>query len=127
MTYKSKAVTANTPPLSLGENIAASARQYKQSRNMDNTPRFTRTSSQQSNLTLTTGKKGLEITENSRQHAALLKVVLSRLEKAGLVKRFRVLSKNEDGTTTVKKIQIEFDNTYWTESLDLRVLSEVKK
>jgi len=124
MTFKSREVTDNTPPLFLGVSTEARALQSKQSANTDNTPRSTRTSNQQSNLTLTTGKKGLEITEKSRQHAALLKVVLSRLERAGLVKRFRVLSNNADGTTTVKKIQIEFDNIYWTESLDLRVLSE---
>ena len=126
MTSKYKVATDITPPLSLGASTEALVLQSKLSVNSDNTQTFTQTSKPKSNLILTTGKKGLEISEKSRQHAAILKVVLSRLERAGLIRRYRVLSKNQDGSTTVKEIQITFDNTIWTENLELRVLSEDK-
>lgn len=66
-----------------------------------------------SDKTLTT----LKITEKSRQHATLAKVALTQLERAGLIRRFKVLS--ADGTT-LQKVRIEFDMTAWTDDLELK-------
>lgn len=60
---------------------------------------------------------GVTTDEKTRQHATIAKVALRQLEKAGLIKRFRVLS--SDGTTLLK-IRIDFDNTLWTEDLELK-------
>ena len=51
----------------------------------------------------------------------MLKSALSRLEKDGLIRRYRVLSADK---TAIKEIQIVFDPKNWTEELDLRVLSD---
>jgi hypothetical protein len=69
---------------------------------------------------LSTDKKGLTTlptTEKTRQHAMLAKVALSQLEKAGLIKRFKVLSVD---LTTVQRIRIEFDMSLWNDELELR-------
>jgi len=124
MTSKFKALTGNTPPLYFGENTEATVPPSRQLASTDNTLLSTQTSRQKSNLILTTGKKDLQISEKSRQHAALVGVVLSRLEKAGLIRRFRVLSADQ---TTVKAIQIMFDLELWTETLELRMLSKDEK
>lgn len=57
------------------------------------------------------------VSEKSRQHAVLAKVVLSKLEAAGLIRRFEVLSETGEWLET----QVVFDNTLWERSL---VLSE---
>ena len=78
-------------------------------------------------ITLTTGKS---VSEKHLQYSVLLKVVLSSLEAAGLLKKYRVLSK---GTSVVKEITIVLDPAIWTENIELKVLSkadntqEVKK
>lgn len=116
MTSKSREVTDNTPPLSLGESTEAKAQPSKPLASSDNTPPSTPTLKKQSAPMLSTAKS---VSEKSRQHAAILKVVLLRLEKAGLVRRFEVLSK----TGELAEIQIVFDNSLWTKELDLKVLS----
>jgi len=120
MTSKSKEVTGNTPPSSSAENTEVLAQPSKQSASSDNTPNSTPILKKPSENTLTTGEKGLTTpptTEKTRQHAMLAKVILHQLSKAGLIKRFRVLSA-ESGT--VQKIRIEFDMSLWTEDLELK-------
>lgn len=116
MTSKFKVLTDNTPPLSSDVNTEVEAQLSKPSVSTDNTPPSTPTSQMQSKSTLTTGKN---VSERSRQHIAILMVVLSRLEEKGLIRRFKVLS--PDGKW--KETQIVFDNTIWKENLELNVLS----
>ncbi len=118
MTSKFKALTDNTPPLSSGVSTEAKAQQSKPLASSDNTPPSTPITKTQSSSMLS---PAISVSEKSRQHAVILKVVLSSLEKAGLIRRFRVRLK--DGT--LKEVQVVFDNTLWTENLDLRVLSGV--
>ena len=120
MTSKFKAQIGNTPPLFSGENTGTSVRPYKPLVNLDNTPICTPISTKPYKPMLSIVKNVSEISEKSRQHAILLKVLLSRLEKVGLIRRYRVLSK--DGVT-LKEIQIVFSPDFWTETLDLKVLS----
>lgn len=125
---KYKDQTENIPPLSSGAGTGAKAQPSKQLASSDNTPNYTQTTRMQSETTLTTGLKGADnspttpkITEKSLQHALIMRVALSQLEKAGLLKRYKVLSK--DGTKT-NEIQVVFDPELWTENLELKVLSE---
>lgn len=116
----SKDLTGNTPPSSSAENIAAKVQPSALSASSDNTPTSTQTSRNPSEATLTTGENALttlQISEKSRQHAMLVRAILSQLAKAGLIKRFKVLSK--DGTT-VQRIRVEFDMSLWTEDLELK-------
>jgi hypothetical protein len=120
MTSKSREVTENTPPLSSGESIGVLAQPSKPLAGTDNTPTSMQTTQKPltdtkpaDNSALTTPR----ITERSRQHAEIAKVALSQLLKAGLLKRYRVLSTDE---TTVKEIQIVLDPALWTEDFDLR-------
>ncbi len=53
----------------------------------------------------------------------MLKSALLRLEKDGLIKRYRVLSPDR---TTVREIQVVFDNSVWTETLELRVVERTE-
>ena len=117
MTYKFKAATDNIHVSSSAVNTEAKGRQSKPSASTDNTQPYMQTLSKPSMNTLTTG---VIVSEKSRQHAALVKVLLSRLEKAGLVRRYKVVSKDK---SVVKEYQIVFDPKYWEESLDLKVLS----
>jgi len=120
MTSKFKVQTENIQPLSSGVSIGVPEPQFKLSVGTDNTQHSTPTSPKKSKTMLSIVKNVSEITEKSRQHAMLLKVLLSRLEKVGLIRRYKVLSK--DGTT-LKEIQIVFSPNFWTENLDLKVLS----
>lgn len=120
MTSKSKALTANTLPLSSDVNTEAKAQPSKQSASSDNTLTYMQTTKPPSLPTSTTGKKDLTTpltTEKARQHAMLAKVALAQLEKAGLIKRFKVLSVD---LTTVQRIRIEFDMSLWTDELELK-------
>ena len=124
---KSKDQTDNTPPLSSGEGTEAREQPSLPLAKTDNTQTFMQTTKPLSLSTSQNGQSGsttpdnslttLQITEKSRQHAVLAKVALSQLEKAGLIKRFKVLSKD---ATTVQKIRIEFDMSTWTEGLELK-------
>jgi hypothetical protein len=116
MTSKFKALTDNTPPLSSDESTEARAQPFKPSVGTDNTQAYTPTSQKQYKSISPTGKN---VSERSRQHIAIMMVVLSRLEEKGFIRRFKVLS--ADGKW--KETQIVFDNTIWTENLDLKVLS----
>lgn len=117
MTSKSKEVTENTPPSFSVADTEASAQPSKPS--AEPTGKETSipsmlTSRTPSGSMLSNGKP---VSEKSRQHAVLAKVVLSNLEAAGLIRRFEVLSK--DGVWL--ETQVVFDNTLWERSL---VLSE---
>ena len=121
MTSKFKALTDNTPPSYSGGDTEGKGRQSAQLAGMTTVEKSTRSMTitpKSSEIILTTGKS---VSEKSLLAAQVLKAVLSRLEKDGLIKRFRVLSADR---TTVKEIRITFDNSLWTDSLDLRVLSE---
>lgn len=120
MTSRFKVPTENIPQSSSGAGTEVKVLPSAQSQNLDNTLVSIPTLKNPSNSMLSTVKSVLEISEKSRQHAFLTKVLLSRLEKAGLIKRFKVLS--PDGKTW-KETQIVFDNIYWDENLDLKVLS----
>ncbi len=122
MTSKFKEATDNTQQLSSGASTEAKAQPSKLLASSDNTPTSTKTSRSPSMITLTTGKS---VSEKHLQYSVLLKVVLSSLEAAGLLKKYRVLSK---GTSVVKEITIVLDPDIWTENIELKVLSsEVKK
>lgn len=117
MTFKSKEVTENIPPLSFAEGTEALAQPSKPSAeptDKANSIPSMPTSRTPSGSMLSNGKP---VSEKSRQHAVLAKVVLSNLEAAGLIRRFEVLSKDGDWMET----QVVFDNTLWERSL---VLSE---
>ena len=124
MTSKFKALTDNTPQSSLDAGTGAKAQPSAQLAGMTtvggSTPSMTITP-KQLETTLTTGRN---VSEKSRLAAQVLKAVLSRLEKDGLIRRFRVLSADRKVT---KEIRIVFDNSLWTETLDLRVLSDEKQ
>lgn len=114
--------TGNIPPLSLGEGIEASAQPSLQSVSSDNTQTSIQPMKKQSKNMLSDDKKGLttpattpKITELTRQHAVIARAALLQLEKAGLLRRFKVLSK--DG---VQKIRLEFDPVFWTTDLRLK-------
>lgn len=59
--------------------------------------------------------------ETDYLHAEMMQVSLQNLMKAGLIKRYEVRSKDEEGKpTTLLKIRLEFDLQQWTEKLELR-------
>lgn len=128
--FNSRDQIGGTQPLSSAESIEAKAPPSELLANSDNTPISMQTSKKPSPPTLPTGKSGSTtlttpattptITEKIRQHAMLAKVTLKILEKAGLIKRFKVLSKDEQGLTTLKEIRIVFDPAIWTEDLELK-------
>jgi len=124
MTSKSKVATDNTQPSSLGESIEVKGLPSVQSAAMTTVEKktlSTMTIRTPSVGILTTGKN---VSEKSMLAAQVTKAVLLRLEKDGLIRRFKVLLK---GTTTVKEIQIVFSPEIWTDTLDLRLLSKDKK
>jgi hypothetical protein len=120
MTSKSREVTEDTRQSSYGENTGVLAQPSELLARTDNTLTSTRITPKQSSDTKpadNTGSTTPKITERSRQHADMAKAALSQLLKAGLLKRFKVLS--PDGTT-VKEIQIVLDPALWTEEFDLK-------
>ena len=120
---KFKDQTGNTQPLSLDGNTGALAQPFSQSVSSDNTLHSTPTTNQPLPPMLSSENEGLTTlttpptTEKTRQHAVIAKVALMQLEKAGLIKRYKVLSK--DGVT-VQRIRIEFYMSDWSEDLDLK-------
>jgi hypothetical protein len=120
MTSKYKAVTDNTPQSSSAGNTEAKVRPFRQLVSSDNTLISTETSKAQSAITLITGQS---VSEKSLQYSVLLKVVLSSLIKAGLVKKYRVLSSDK---SVVKEYQLVFSPEIWTEMFDLKVKPVVK-
>lgn len=123
----SKDLTENTLPLSSAGNTAAKAQPSEQLVSSENTQDSISILKKQSETTLTTGKDeaaavlqqsdNTQISERIHLHATLLKVALKILLKAGLTKRYRVLSEDR---TTVLKIRYEFDLSQWTEEMELK-------
>jgi hypothetical protein len=79
------------------------------------------TTKKRSKYTSTTDKSGL--TESVRVSAVMMKASLSVLARSGFVRRYKVLSNDK---TVVKAIQVEFDMSLWSESLDLKELQQSK-
>ncbi len=128
MTSLSRVQTEGIPPLSLERSTEAPAQPSSPLVSSDNTQTSTETMSKPSEPISTTEPSGSDnspttpkITEITRQHAMLMRTALLQLEKAGLCKRFRVLSKDGE---TVKEIQVVFSPDLWTTGLSLKVLSE---
>jgi len=116
MTSSSKAVTEHTQPSSSAAKIAEKAQPSAQSASSDNTQTSTQTTKVLSKPT----SKG-ESKDRTTVHAMFLRAAFSYLKRAGLARSYKVLSK--DGTT-VQEIVIVLDARHWTESLELKVLSE---
>ena len=124
MTSKFKDLTANTQPSFSGEGTEAKVQPSEPSARTESTPISTQTSPAPSMPTLPDAKPSVTtvpttvvLTERSRQHADLVKASLTQLEKAGLIRRFKVLSAVDN---TPQKIRIEFDLSIWTEDLELK-------
>lgn len=123
MTYSSKDPTENTPPLLSGENIEASAPPSAPSAKTDNTQTSTTTTPKSSKPT----RKDAPTGERLRQHADLFRVTVKLLEKRGLMKRYKVLSKDEvdkAGNPKVAEIRLVLSPAVWTDDLHLRLLSD---
>lgn len=116
MTSSSKDQTGNIPPSSSGENTEAKGQPSKPSANSDNMPIFMPTTNQ----SFKPIKRAAETDDKVRQHAEIARVALRQLEVNGLIRRYQVLSEDR---TTVTKVILVFDNTYWTAELALKVLS----
>ncbi len=112
MTSKSKDPTGNIPPSSSGGSIGEKGQPSEQS---------ARTASTPPNMTTTeASSKPIKPAANSEKillAADTAKMVLNILEANGLIRRFKVLSKDR---TTVKAIVVTFDNTFWNEDLTLK-------
>lgn len=115
MTSRYKGATEIIPPSFLGESTEEKARLFKQLASLDNTRRSTRTTKNKSAPMLSS----VIPDEKTRGHAMLARVALLSLERAGLCRRYRVLSKG-----VVKEIRVVFSPEIWAE--DLRLLSEAK-
>ena len=89
----------------------------KPSANSENTPASTPIMNQQSRPT----KRAAKADDKVREHADIARIALRQLEMNGLIRRYRVLSEDR---TTVKKVILVFDNTFWTADLDLKVLAD---
>lgn len=116
MTSSSKEVTENTPQSSSAANTGESGQPSAPSVNSDNTPKNTQTTKVLSKPTSKGASK-----DRTTLHAMFLRAAFSYLKRAGLARSFKVLSK--DGTT-VQEIIIVLDAKYWTEALELKVLSQ---
>jgi hypothetical protein len=124
MTSLSRDQTGGIPPSSSGENTEGLVLPSEQSVSLGDTPISMLTTKKQLGNMLSDENKGsttpttLKINEKARQHATIARVALLQLEKAGLVKRYKVLSKD---ATTLQEIRVVFDPNLWTTDL---VLSE---
>lgn len=131
MTSLFKAQTENGQPLSSAESTGERVQPSLQSARAEPTQTFTPPMQKQSPATSPADNSGLTtpttpplplaISERSRQHADIAKAALLQLEKAGLIKRYKVLSGDPTTpTTVVKEYRIVFHPSLWTESLDLK-------
>lgn len=127
MTSSSRDQTEPTPPLLSEKSTVEKALPSKPLASSESTPSSTETTKVPSEPISTTGPAEADnspttvpttpkISEKARQHAVLMRTALLQLEKAGLCKRYRVLS--EDGIT-LKEIQVVFDPSLWTDGLVL--------
>jgi len=116
MTSKYKAaLTENIQLLSSEENIEAKAQPSSQSQKMDNMPTSTQTTKARSASTSNADNK-------TAVNALMLRAALLSLEKAGLLKRYKVLSKSDaTGLPVVKEIRVVLDPSIWSEDFRLHV------
>jgi hypothetical protein len=120
MTSSFKDQTGNTLPSSSDESTEPKAQLSKPSANSENTLASTPIMNQPLKPT----KRAEKIDDKAREHAEIARIALRQLETNGLVRRYRVLSEDR---TTVKKVILVFDNTYWTPDLELRLLPDNTK
>jgi hypothetical protein len=116
MTSSFKDQTGNTPQSSSEESTEAKAQPSKPSVSSDTT----QTSMPIMKQPLKPTKRAAKIDDKLREHAEIARIALNQLEVNGLIRRYRVLSEDR---TTVTKVILVFDNTYWTAELALKVLS----
>lgn len=117
---KSREATDVILPFSSGASTEAPALPSEPSATAENTPTSTPTMSLPSGPILPAAATP-ELSEKVRQHADLMRVALLQLEKAGLCKRYQVLSEpNDEGQTHVVEIQVAFPPEFWTTGLELR-------
>lgn len=112
---KYKDLTGNTQPSSLDENTGALERQSSQSASTDNTQISTENTNHTLPPMLSSDLTTPPTTDKKLQQSLILRAVLSYFLRAGMVKRYRVLSL--DGVT-VLKIRYEFDMSVWTKELE---------
>lgn len=132
MTSKYKAQTGRTPLLSSDENTGERAQPSSQSVGQHSgvlsTPSMTITKGQSANTLPVENKDNTG--NKTALHALMMRAALLSLEKTGLLRRYRVLSRNaagkpvldNTGKPVVKEIRIVLSPAIWTE--DLRLLSE---
>lgn len=132
MTSKSKAQIESTPLLSSDENTGERAQPSLQSAGQHSgvlsTPSMTITKGQSANTLPAENKDNTG--NKTALHALMMRAALLSLEKTGLLRRYRVLSRNaagkpvldNTGKPVVKEIRIVLDPKVWTE--DLKLLSE---
>ena len=112
MTSKSKDPIGNIPPSSSGGSIGEKGQPSEPSAGTGSTP---------PNMTTTRASSKPTKPADNREKVLLAadtaKIALNILEANGVIRRFRVLSKDRK---TVKAIVLAFDNTFWTEDLTLK-------
>lgn len=124
MTSSSKGLTGNTQPLSSAGNTEAGVQPSKPSVSSEPTPPSTQIMPVLSKPTSTADNREHKL-EKLRQQADFLRITVLLLEKNGLIKRYKVLSKPEPGKTqTVREIRLVLSPALWNENLTLKVLSD---
>ena|SRR3990167_7652169 len=101
-------------PLFSVESTEASAEQLSPSASMAPTKNSTLTTNRKSSPTLP-----VKLTESIRQHAMIWRVALLQLEKAGLLKRYKIYAKDEGGNDRLKEYRIILPPSIWTSGLEL--------
>lgn len=132
MTFKFKDRTGNTPLLSSDASTEAKEPQSSplagQHSKVLSTPSMTTTNPPSASISTA------DNADNKRTlHALMFRAALLSLKKAGLLRWYRVLSRNAAGKAVVdatgdpvvKEIRIVLDPKVWTE--DLRLLSDTKE
>lgn len=124
---KFKGQIGDTPPLSSGESTEGKAQPSLQSVKKEPTQTYMQTTRKPSLNTSKGDNSGRTTPDNSpttektRQHAVIGIAALKQLENSGLIKRFKVLSKDPTtGEQILKEIRIVFDPAFWTEDLELK-------
>jgi len=112
MTSSYKDQTGNTPPSLSGASTEAKAQPSAQSVRTDNTKPSTQTMK-----VLSKGTRPDATTDKRILLSEIFKTTVTQLERHGLIKRYKLLSK--DGTT-VKEIRIVLSPDTWTTEMDLK-------
>lgn len=112
MTSSYKGQTENTLQSSSAGNTEAKVQPSAQSAGTDNTKTSTPITRRSSKPT-----KNADNSEKVQVLSDILRTTVKQLEKRGLIKRFKVLSKDR---TTVKEIRIVLSPDVWTTDLELK-------